>query len=141
MTDPCSFNERPLPLFSGDEAAAQHVPQGKRLPSYIKDHRKRLRDAAAFRALLEAEGIELVLHGHSHRSHHEILQTRDGPAPVIGVPSASSMRHEPGAYNLCRITPVAGGWEMTLTPRHLANQHVETGLCKTLSLERAHAAQ
>ncbi|MFO7771575.1 MAG: hypothetical protein R6V38_09570, partial [Roseovarius gahaiensis] len=64
MTDPCSFNERPLPLFSGDEAAAKHVPQGKRLPSYIKDHRKRLRDrflSGGPQALPDYELLELVL--------------------------------------------------------------------------------
>ena len=70
-------------------------------------HRKRLRDAAELRGA-GAEGVELVLHGHSHKSHQQMLQTRDGPAPVIGVPSASSMRHDPAAYNLCRISADRG---------------------------------
>lgn len=104
-------------------------------------HRKRLHDATELRALLAHEGIELVLHGHSHRSHQQMLQTCDGQAPVIGVPSASSMRHEAAAYNLYRITPISGGWKMSLTPRCLANQRVEAGPCKTLHLVRAHAAQ
>jgi len=104
--------------------------------------RKSLRDGADLRALLAREGVELMLHGHSHRSHQQVLQTRDGPAPVIGVPSASSMRHEAAAYNLCRISPVAGGWEMTLTPRHLtAEGRMAAGCRTTLTLARSHAAQ
>ena len=55
------FAERPLPLF--DEAAPAPLPQGK-LPSYISDHRKRLR--ARFRkggaaAMPDYELLELVL--------------------------------------------------------------------------------
>ena len=104
-------------------------------------HRKRLRDAAQLRALLADEGVELVLHGHSHKSHRQMLPTRDGPAPVIGVPSASSMRHESGAYNLYRITQGAGGWEVTLTPRHLtAKGRMEAEHSTTLPLARSHAA-
>jgi len=64
MTDPCAFNERPLPLFSGDESSAQPMPQGARLPSYIKDHRKRLRDrflSSGPQALPDYELLELVL--------------------------------------------------------------------------------
>lgn len=103
-------------------------------------HRKRLRDAADLREVLTHEGAELVLHGHSHRSHRQMLQTRDGPAPVIGVPSASSMRHEPAAYTLCHIAAKAGGWEMTLTPRHITPAHrMEAGQPTTLTLARAHA--
>jgi len=105
-------------------------------------NRKRLRHAAELRALLAREGVELMLHGHSHRSHQQMLHTRDGPAPVIGVPSASSMRHEAAAYNLYRITPVAGGWEMILTPRHLTAEGRMAAGCHTiLPLARSHAAQ
>ncbi len=104
-------------------------------------HRKRLRDAAALRALLTREGVELVLHGHSHRSHHQMLQTRDGAAPVIGVPSASSMHPEPAAYHLYRIAPTLQGWQITLTARRLgADMHMETSRCESLTVDRAHAA-
>ena len=62
MTRSAQFAEAPLPLF-GDEAAAAPLPQG-RLPSYIADHRKRLR--ARFReggaeALPDYELLELLL--------------------------------------------------------------------------------
>ncbi|MEI4233337.1 metallophosphoesterase family protein [Roseovarius sp. D22-M7] len=103
--------------------------------------RKRLRDTAEVTEILAREGVELVLHGHSHKSHHQTLQTRDGPAPVIGVPSASSMRHEAAAYNLYRVTPTGTGWEISLTPRYLAAGGMRSGPVETLTLARAHAAK
>lgn len=103
--------------------------------------RKHLRDHAEFCALLEREGVEMVLHGHSHRSHHQMLPTCDGPAPVIGVPSASSMHHEPAAYNLYRITQSADGWDVELSARHVgADQRMETGRCANIAIARGHAA-
>jgi len=103
--------------------------------------RKGLRDHAAFCAMLDREGVEMVLHGHSHRSHHRTLDTRDGAAPVIGVPSASSMHHEPAACNLCRIAPVEAGWEVTVTPRRLtAEGRVEAGRRAAITIARGHAA-
>lgn len=57
------FSERPLPLFSGDEAPIVPLPPG-RLPSYIADHRQRLRvrfrDGGA-QAMPDYELLELVL--------------------------------------------------------------------------------
>ena len=104
--------------------------------------RKRLRDAAALRAVLAREGVELVLHGHSHRSHVQQIETADGPASVIGVPSASSMYHEPAAYNLYHIVPGPGGWAMRLVTRQLApHGDAETAQCLSLSLARGHAAR
>lgn len=103
--------------------------------------RKRLTDADALRAVLAREGVEMVLHGHSHRSHLQALGTTDGPAPVIGVPSASSMHLEAAAYNLYRIAPVAGGWRIDLTTRRMTAQGaMVTANSKCLTLTRGHAA-
>jgi len=103
--------------------------------------RKRLVDSAELQALLVAEGIELVIHGHGHESHHQALETRDGRAPVIGVPSASSVHGELAAYHLYRITRAGRGWELELTARRVGMDHrVETSTCTTQSIERAHAA-
>lgn len=103
--------------------------------------RKRLRDAGELRAVLAGEGVELVLHGHSHRSHLQQLETIDGPAPVIGVPSASSMHHEAAAYNLYRIAPEAGGWRIDLTTRRMtAEGAMATGDSRCLMLARARSA-
>jgi DNA repair protein RadC len=58
-----AFQEASLPLFAEDEAAAAPLPKG-RLPSYIRDHRQRLRDrlmAGGAAALPDYELLELVL--------------------------------------------------------------------------------
>ena len=58
-----AFHEAPLPLFTGDEAPEASLPPG-RLPSYIKDHRKRLRARfmeGGAQALPDYELLELVL--------------------------------------------------------------------------------
>ena len=62
MTRTPAFHEAPLPLF--DEAAPAPLARGERLPSYIADHRQRLR--ARFRdggaqAMPDYELLELVL--------------------------------------------------------------------------------
>ncbi|WP_272009056.1 RadC family protein [Roseovarius sp. ZX-A-9] len=57
------FAEAPLPLFSGDEAVAADIPPGKQ-PSYIRDHRARLRDRfrnGGAQAMPDYEMLELVL--------------------------------------------------------------------------------
>ncbi len=57
-----AFGEAPM-LFDDDEAPAQPLPQG-RLPSYIKDHRQRLRQrfmAGGSAAMPDYELLELVL--------------------------------------------------------------------------------
>ncbi|MCX8953105.1 MULTISPECIES: DNA repair protein RadC [unclassified Ruegeria] len=57
-----AFAEAPM-LFDTDEAPAQPLPNG-RLPSYIKDHRKRLRErfmAGGSAAIPDYELLELVL--------------------------------------------------------------------------------
>ena len=58
-----AFQEAPLPLFDADEAQAGVLPEG-RLPSYIKDHRQRLRDRfmqGGAAAMPDYELLELVL--------------------------------------------------------------------------------
>ncbi|MCR5880405.1 metallophosphoesterase [Phenylobacterium sp. J367] len=52
--------------------------------------RKSLTDALELRAVLAAEGAELVLHGHAHESLVTRIAGPDGPIPVLGVPSASA---------------------------------------------------
>lgn len=103
--------------------------------------RKRLLDSEALCAVLATEGVELVIHGHGHKSHHLHLDTFDGRAPVIGVPSASSATQEYAAYHLYRIRPAADGWTLELEVRRWQPQDggVETAERITESLPRAHA--
>ena len=61
MSDFDGFDEATLPLFSGEAVA--EISKG-RLPSYIKDHRKRLRERfmiGGSAALPDYELLELVL--------------------------------------------------------------------------------
>ncbi len=66
MTCPRAFSEAPLPLFAcdADEAAAVPMAPTGRLPSYIQDHRKRLRTRfmeGGAAAMPDYELLELVL--------------------------------------------------------------------------------
>lgn len=59
-----AFQEMPLPLFTGDEATATDDLQAGKQPSYIRDHRKRLRDrflSGGAQAMPDYELLELVL--------------------------------------------------------------------------------
>ena len=64
MTDPRAFCDLPLPLFAEDEVRqAAPLPPGK-LPSYIRDHRQRLRArflAGGAQAMPDYELLELIL--------------------------------------------------------------------------------
>ena len=65
MTSPNQFAEVPLPLFDTDEAMGPNaIESGARLPSYIRDHRKRLRERflqGGALAMPDYELLELVL--------------------------------------------------------------------------------
>jgi 3',5'-cyclic AMP phosphodiesterase CpdA len=72
-----------------------------------------LRDARAFERVIARHGAELIAHGHNHRSHVAHLPGPSGPAPVVGVRSASAVpgtaRHLAG-YHLYRIDKAPRGW-------------------------------
>lgn len=82
--------------------------------------RKRLTDAAALRAVLAEYGAELVLHGHGHRTHASEVETRQGSAPVIAVPSASALGlhgADTARYNRYTVGREAGGWTLQIESR------------------------
>lgn len=75
----------------------------------LAHHRKALQDAAAFTAMLEATGAELVVYGHNHKA--QVTHT-PGPGraiPVVGAPSGSLGRPYKSdtlaRYHLYRLTP------------------------------------
>lgn len=77
------------------------------LPGVMR-RRKRLVDLDHLNAVLEREGVELVLHGHAHRSLLGHLRTGRGKAPVVGVSSASARGGKPGRharYHLYHLDP------------------------------------
>ena len=82
--------------------------------------RKRLKDAAALRSLLERYGADLVLHGHAHHTAQSRLKSLDGKVPVVGAPSVSAMGRtlqRRARYYIYRISPSASGWDVRLEAR------------------------
>ena len=74
--------------------------------------RRRLKDSAQLRKVLEHSGAELVLHGHLHRTSFCTIPGRDGDVPVVGVPSASGAGgkgHEGSRYHVYRVERMANG--------------------------------
>ncbi|GGF88851.1 metallophosphatase [Azorhizobium oxalatiphilum] len=92
-----------------------HPPVGER-----HSHRD-LRDAEEVRAVLAAEGAELVLHGHDHRASLSYVPGPGGARiPVVGVPSASAGPEDgrgAGRYNLYRISGEPGAWNCLMECR------------------------
>ena len=87
--------------------------------------RRRLTDAANFRAVLAKTGAELILHGHVHRTVMASIPGPWGPIPVVGVPASAAIGQRPqrrSRYHLYRIEPhgeVNGRrrFQITLTSR------------------------
>ena len=74
--------------------------------------RRRLKDSAQLRKVLERSGAELVLHGHLHRTSFSTIPGCNGEIPVVGVPSASGAGgkgHEGSRYHVYRIERTANG--------------------------------
>ena len=85
--------------------------------------RKHLTDRSQLQAVLARHGVELILHGHTHRAVWSILRTAAGEAPVICTTSASAVGHKAGrraAYNLYRLETGAREWRLTVETRGCA---------------------
>lgn len=93
-----------------------HHPAGHGLVVW----RKRLEDLHALENLLQREGAELVLHGHSH--HATSCHIAGTDIPVI---SSSSASHAPGqedsasGWNHIGIQKTPSGWNITVQRRFL----------------------
>jgi len=74
--------------------------------------RKALRDAPALAALLEAHGVELVLHGHLHvsREHREGSRT----AVFVTAAASSGTATAPGALRVFDIRSAEDGWQVAV---------------------------
>jgi 3',5'-cyclic AMP phosphodiesterase CpdA len=85
--------------------------------------RKALNDAAALKSVIEAQGVELVLFGHTHTHMRAAVETRHGPAHVIGIPSASTRTgtiYPPAAWYQYAIRRLDGQWHTRVTVRALS---------------------
>lgn len=89
--------------------------------------RKELLDARDFAAMLQEEGAELVLFGHTHLDHRLELSSRTGPVHLVGLAAASANGAcaKPAA-DWCRfaIRRQEGRWRMSALRRRY---HPETG--------------
>lgn len=82
--------------------------------------RKRLTDAADLLRLLDQYGVELVLHGHAHRTLQRCLSTPAGNIPVRGAPSITALDRTPdrrARYYIYQITPGCEGYAVSLEVR------------------------
>ncbi len=68
--------------------------------------RRGLADSTALCAILQKIGVDLVLHGHLHKTAVESVPGPDGPIPIVGVRSASDNGQRPqrrAQYHVYRI--------------------------------------
>ena len=162
MSDPRAFTEMPLPLFEADEAVAAPLPKGGRLPSYIADHRKRLRQrflSGGADALPDYELLELVLFRAIPRQDvkplaHQLLDTFGDFNRVLSAPAtrlaevkgvgeaviAELKIIEAAAHRLARSRVlqrhVLSGWDALVDYCHTTMAHRETEQFRVLYLDR-----
>jgi 3',5'-cyclic AMP phosphodiesterase CpdA len=82
--------------------------------------RKRLTDGVALRAILARHGVEMILHGHAHRSSVAYLPALQGNIPMMGVASASARGRKPerrARYHVYEVRPSSDGWEVRTSER------------------------
>lgn len=164
MTSPRAFHEAPLPLFApqGDADEAAGAPVAGRLPSYIADHRKRLRSrfmAGGAAAMPDYELLELVLFRAIPRQDVKPLARQllevfgDFNRVISAVPARLLMVQgvgeavvqelkivEAASQRLMRAKvmhrPVLSSWDALLDYCHTAMAHRETEQFRILYLDR-----
>jgi len=86
----------------------------------LTTRRRALDDNESLKRLLEEHGADLILYGHNHRHGRTTLETRSGPAHVMGVPSATSPAqgdYDAAAWYLYKIRRLDGAWTANVTVR------------------------
>ncbi|PJE31245.1 hypothetical protein PSM7751_03567 [Pseudooceanicola marinus] len=161
MTRPPAFSDSSPSLFDSDEAPVQPLKFG-RLPSYIGDHRKRLRERfmqGGPAALPDYEMLELVLFRANARQDmkplaRRLLQRFGDFNGVISAPRDQLLeQHEVGEAVVCELKiieaaaqrlararimqrPVVSSWDALLDYCHTAMAHRETEQFRVLYLDR-----
>jgi DNA repair protein RadC len=161
MSQPPAFHEASLPLFDAEEVDLTPLPPG-RLPSYIRDHRKRLRTrfmTGGAAALPDYEMLELVLFRANARQDmkplaHNLLETFGDfngvlTAPVERLLAVSGVGEavicelkliEAAAQRLARARimqkQVLTSWDALLDYCHMTMSHRETEQFRVLYLDR-----
>ncbi|MDH3262750.1 MAG: DNA repair protein RadC [Paracoccaceae bacterium] len=155
-----AFSESPLPLFEADEALPAAL--AGRLPSYIKDHRKRLRErflAGGPEAMPDYELLELVLFRAIPRQDVKPLARRlleffgDFNAVVSAPPARLAEVEGAGEAVICELKiveaaahrlarsrvlrqHVLSSWSALVDYCHTAMAHRETEQFRVLYLDR-----
>lgn len=95
----------------------------------------RLYGSKRFRQVIEKNGAELILHGHTHASSISSIDGKDKSVPVIGVASASAQGgsgHPPARYNLFQIHKSGAQWSCTM--REYGYQRIGDDIVQRLQL-------
>jgi DNA repair protein RadC len=158
---PEAFREPLLPLFEGQEFISTDA-KARKLPSYIKDHRKRLRDRfinGGAAAMPDYELLELVLFRALPRCDvkpvaRRLLETfgdfarvcsapRDRLVKVRGVGDSVVMELkviEAASHRMARSKvlqkPVISSWDAVIDYCHTTMAHLETEQFRVLYLDR-----
>lgn len=88
----------------------------------MSDPRRGLDDAEHLQKVLRINGCDMVLFGHRHFHSIDELVSEDGTIPVVGAPSASSVKFLPGylaRYALFHISREGNRWTCDLVWRGL----------------------
>lgn len=160
MPERCTFTGAPMPLFDGDSSTLAG-PAGK-LPSYIKDHRLRLRhrfDEGGASAFPDYELLELILFRTFRRgdvkplartlidtfgdfnrviaaSPGRLLQVKGvGEALVQDLKILEAAAHRMARSRVMQ-RPVISGWDAVLDYCHTTMAHRETEQFRVLFLDR-----
>jgi 3',5'-cyclic AMP phosphodiesterase CpdA len=93
--------------------------------------------AKLFRDAVAANGAELVLHGHTHKSTIYAIPGNLGDVPVVGVAAAGAAQSEdggedPARYNLFKIERLGTAWSCTM--REFGFQRLSPDIVLRLSL-------
>jgi DNA repair protein RadC len=162
MSAPNALSEAPLPLFEATVPARPAAAVPAKLPSYIRDHRKRLRDrfmTGGAAAMPDYELLELVLFRAIPRQDvkplaRQLLDNFGDFNRVLAAPPAR-LRAVPGvgeavvqelkiveaaAQRMARARvmhrPVISGWTALLDYCHTSMAHRETEQFRVLYLDR-----
>jgi DNA repair protein RadC len=160
-----TLSEPPLPLFppaDDDEATPAPLPEGDKLPSYIRDHRKRLRERflqGGAQAMPDYELLELLLFRAIPRQDvkplaRHLIELFGDLASVVSAP-APRLQQVPGvgeavivelklaeamALRLARAKVlnrrVISSWDALLDYCHTVMAHRETEHFRVLFLDR-----
>lgn len=161
MDDPFSLREPMLPLFEGQEFIATDS-KGNKLPSYIRDHRKRLRErfmSGGADAMPDYELLELILFAAIPRCDvkpvaRRLLDTFGDFARVLSAPPerlrevrgvgeaviVSLKVAEASSRRMMRSRvmqkPVISSWDAVLDYCHTTMSHLKTEQFRVLFLDR-----